>query len=71
MINDLSPSAQKVQQALQAMGFELQVVELPDSTRTAAEALGTPVGTGSSSGQAARTLLFDTVIELLNVRAAQ
>lgn len=42
-----------------------------EATRTAAEALGTPVGTGSSTGQAARTLLFDTVIELLTGRAAQ
>jgi hypothetical protein len=42
-----------------------------EATRTAAEALGTPVGTGSSTGQAARTLLFDTVIELLSIRAAQ
>lgn len=42
-----------------------------EATRTAAEALGTPVGTGGSTGQAAKTLLFDTVIELLDGRAAQ
>ena len=36
-----------------------------EATKTAASALGTPVGTGSGSGQAARTLLFEKVIELL------
>ena len=40
-----------------------------EATRTAAAALGTP--TGSGAGQAAKTLLFDSVIELLAVRAAQ
>ena len=34
----LKPSAQKVQDALAAAGFANQVVELPDSARTAAEA---------------------------------
>lgn len=37
-----------------------------ESTRTAAEALGTPVGTGSNTGQAARTLLFEKTIEYLS-----
>jgi len=36
-----------------------------EATKTAAEALGTPVGTGSSTGQAAKTLLFDKTIEYL------
>jgi hypothetical protein len=40
-----------------------------EATQAAAAALGTPVGTGSSTGQAARTLLFDTVVELLVDRA--
>lgn len=35
------------------------------ATKTAAEALGTPVGSGSSTGQAARTLLFEKTIEYL------
>ena len=39
-----------------------------EATRTAATALGTP--TSSGAGQAARTALFDTVIELLTARAA-
>ena len=38
-----------------------------EATRTAAAALGTP--TGSGAGQAAKTLLFDTVIELMTDRA--
>jgi len=42
-----------------------------EATRTAATALGTPVGTGGGAGQVARTLLFDQVVELLTVRAAQ
>jgi len=42
-----------------------------EATRTAAEALGTPVGTSSGTGQEAKTLLFDTVIELLAARAQQ
>jgi hypothetical protein len=36
-----------------------------EATRTAAEALGSPVGTGSNTGQAARTLLFEKTIEYL------
>jgi len=40
-----------------------------EATRTAAAALGTP--TSSGAGQAAKTLLFDTVIQLLMARAAQ
>jgi hypothetical protein len=38
MTHQLSASAQKVQQRLQMLGFSCQVVELPDSTRTAKEA---------------------------------
>ena len=40
-----------------------------EATRTAAEASGAVVGTGA--GQAAKTALFDAVIELLTTRAAQ
>ncbi len=36
MSEELSSSAQKVQQALDGLGLRLQVVELPGSTRTAA-----------------------------------
>jgi Cys-tRNA(Pro) deacylase len=38
MPQELSASAQKVQDALKGRGFTSQVVELPDSTRTAKEA---------------------------------
>ena len=38
MSQELSASAQKVQDALRERGFSSQVVELPDSTRTAKEA---------------------------------
>ena len=38
MPSNLSASAQKVQDALAARGLALTVVELPQSTRTAAEA---------------------------------
>lgn len=47
MSDELSPSAQKIQQALEARGVKLQVVELADSTRTskeAAQAIGCEVG---------------------------
>lgn len=42
-----------------------------EATQAAAAALGTPVGTSSSAGQAAKTLLFDTVVELLVDRATR
>ena len=38
MMKDLSTSARKVQDTLNAQGYSCQVVELPDSTRTAKEA---------------------------------
>ena len=51
----LKPSAQKVQDALAAAGFSNQVVELPDSTRTAAEAAR---AVGCTVGQIAKSLVF-------------
>lgn len=54
---NLTPSAQKVQRALQEKGLSLQVVELPASTRTAldaAEAVGCQVG------QIVKSLIFRT-----------
>ncbi|HMN27233.1 MAG TPA: hypothetical protein PKE45_03690, partial [Caldilineaceae bacterium] len=53
----LKPSAQRVQDALAALGFSNQVVELPDSTRTSAEAAA---AVGCSVGQIAKSLLFAT-----------
>ena len=51
----LSTSAQKVQAALQAQGYDLQVVELPNSTRTAAEAAQ---AIGCQVGQIVKSLVF-------------
>lgn len=56
-MTELSASARKVQQALQAAGFDLQVVELPDSTRTAAEAAQ---AVGCEVGQIVKSLVFKT-----------
>ncbi|RPI78399.1 MAG: YbaK/EbsC family protein, partial [Chloroflexi bacterium] len=51
----LSPSAQKVQQALDAFGLKLEVVELPDSTRTSAEAAR---AIGCQVEQIAKSIVF-------------
>jgi prolyl-tRNA editing enzyme YbaK/EbsC (Cys-tRNA(Pro) deacylase) len=53
--NSLSPSAQKVQNALRAQGLDLVVVELPGSTRTAAEAAQ---AVGCQVGQIVKSLVF-------------
>ncbi len=57
MSENLKPSAQRVQIALQAYGLSLQVVELPDSTRTAAEAAQ---AIGCTVAQIAKSLVFKT-----------
>jgi prolyl-tRNA editing enzyme YbaK/EbsC (Cys-tRNA(Pro) deacylase) len=52
----LSPSAQRVQEALKALGFpHLRVVELPASTRTAEEAARV---VGAEVGQIVKSLVF-------------
>ena len=55
MTQELSPSAQKVQDALEELGLSLQVVELPGSTRTAAEAAQ---AVGCAVGQIIKSLVF-------------
>jgi prolyl-tRNA editing enzyme YbaK/EbsC (Cys-tRNA(Pro) deacylase) len=55
MTQELSPSAQKVQNALKASGMSLEVVELPDSTRTAIEAAQ---AIGCQVGQIVKSLVF-------------
>lgn len=50
-----SSSARAVQDALAAKGVELKVVELPQSTRTAAEAAA---AIGCTVGQIAKSLIF-------------
>lgn len=51
----LSPSAQRVQDALNALGVILQVTEMPTSTRTSAEAAAS---VGCEVGQIAKSLIF-------------
>jgi prolyl-tRNA editing enzyme YbaK/EbsC (Cys-tRNA(Pro) deacylase) len=55
MTQPLKPSAQKVQDALWAQGYNNQVVEFADSTRTAVEAAA---AVGCTVGQIAKSLLF-------------
>ena len=55
MPQDLSPSAQRVQDALRARGQDVQVQELPGSTRTAADAAQ---ALGCQVGQIAKSLVF-------------
>jgi prolyl-tRNA editing enzyme YbaK/EbsC (Cys-tRNA(Pro) deacylase) len=53
--NTLSSSAKKVQEALHTLGLDLKVVELPGSTRTAAEAAQ---AVGCQVGQIVKSLVF-------------
>src|SRR5690349_679647 len=55
MSNSLSDSAQKVQAALEQLGLTLEVVEMPDTTRSAAEAAQ---AIGCSVEQIAKSLIF-------------
>ena len=55
MNTNLSSSARKVQDALTALGFSMQVVELPASTRTAVEAAQ---AVGCGVGQIVKSLIF-------------
>ena len=51
----LSPSAQKIQDALHALGFDLTVIEHAESTRTAEEAAER---VGVTLGQIVKSLIF-------------
>lgn len=53
--SNLSNSAQRVQRALEAQGVACEVVELPDSTRTAVEAAE---AIGCTVAQIAKSLIF-------------
>jgi prolyl-tRNA editing enzyme YbaK/EbsC (Cys-tRNA(Pro) deacylase) len=55
MTTSLSASAQKVQEALTALGLPCRVVELPASTRTAQEAAA---AVGGAVGQIVKSLVF-------------
>lgn len=58
MSSELSQSAGKFQSFLNALGAGHQVVELPDSTRTAAEAAA---AIGCEVGQIAKSIVFRSV----------
>ena len=54
-MTQLSPSAQKIQDALHALGFDLTVIEHAESTRTAEEAAER---VGVTLGQIVKSLIF-------------
>ena len=54
-MESLSPSAQRVQDALRGMGFGYEVIEFAQTTRTAAEAAA---AVGCTVGQIAKSLIF-------------
>jgi prolyl-tRNA editing enzyme YbaK/EbsC (Cys-tRNA(Pro) deacylase) len=54
----LSSSAKKVQLALDAIGMQLEVIELPDSTRTSLEAA---LAVGCQVGQIAKSIIFESL----------
>lgn len=54
----LSSSALKVQQALSALGMQLEVIELPASTRTSQEAAQ---AVGCQVGQIAKSIIFQAL----------
>ena len=54
-MTQLSPSAQKVQDALRSLGFDLTVIENTESTRTAQEAADR---VGVTLGQIVKSLIF-------------
>jgi prolyl-tRNA editing enzyme YbaK/EbsC (Cys-tRNA(Pro) deacylase) len=58
MAEALSPGAKKIQDALTALGAKGEVVELPASTRTSAEAAS---AIGCSIGQIAKSIIFRTM----------
>jgi len=55
MSNPLSPSVQKVQEALKVLGFSNELMELKSTTRTSAEAAQ---AVGCSVGQIAKSIIF-------------
>ena len=55
MIGDLKPSAEKVRQAVQALGYDFTIVEFDESTRTSADAA---TAIGCTIAQIAKSLVF-------------
>jgi prolyl-tRNA editing enzyme YbaK/EbsC (Cys-tRNA(Pro) deacylase) len=60
----LSSSALKVQQDLHAIGLQLEVIELPASTRTSQEAAH---AIGCQVGQIAKSIIFQTLTSKLPI----
>lgn len=60
MSQPLRSSAEKVQQAVLARGFDFKIVEFPQSTRTAADAAA---AIGCTVAQIAKSLIFKTTPE--------
>jgi prolyl-tRNA editing enzyme YbaK/EbsC (Cys-tRNA(Pro) deacylase) len=58
MTEELSKSAKRIQGALNALGAKLEVVELPASTRTSAEAAA---AIGCSIKQIAKSIIFRSI----------
>lgn len=58
---DLKPSARRVQQAVESLGFNFTVVEYPASTRTAADAAA---AIGCEVAQIAKSLVFQSASSL-------
>ncbi len=59
MNKPLKPSAEKVQQAVLALGFDFTIVEFDNTTRTSADAAA---AIGCTLGQIAKTLVFKTAV---------
>lgn len=64
MAVSLSTSAQKVQDALRARGFDYQVVEFEQTTRTSADAAA---AVGCDVGQIAKSIVFRTKRSLIPI----
>lgn len=60
MAEELSRSAKRIQDVLSSLGTDLEVVQLPSTTRTAADAA---TAIGCTVGQIAKSILFRTVKE--------
>src|ERR1700752_5121571 len=60
MTEELSRSAKRIQDLLSSLGTDFEVVELPSTTRTAAEAAA---AIGCSVEQIAKSIVFRTVTE--------
>ncbi len=58
MSRELKPSAEKVRQAVQALGYDFTIVEFDESTRTSADAA---TAIGCTVAQIAKSLVFKAI----------